>query len=93
MGVCKTRNRPGTPLDRLENRGAPSPSGGVPGLFLVLQTSFQSEATEYYNTKRQSMINKSSDILFSNELESELGLTLRSHEGAMYGEQIHARIS
>ena len=40
------------------------------------------------------MINKSSDILFSNELESELGLTLRSHEGAMYdGEQIHARIS
>ena len=39
------------------------------------------------------MINKSSDILFSNELESELGLTLWSHEGAMYGEQIHARIS
>lgn len=39
------------------------------------------------------MINKSSDILFSNELESELGLTLGSQEGAMYGEQIHARIS
>ena len=92
MGVCKTRNRPGTPLDRLENPGAPSSCGGVPGLFLVLQTSFQSEATEYYNTKRQNMINKSRDILFSNELESELGLTLRSHEGAMYdGEQIHAR--
>ena len=51
VGVCKTRNRPGTPLDRLKNRGAPSPSGGVPGLFLVLQTSFQSEATEYYNTQ------------------------------------------
>ena len=94
MGVCKTRNRPGTPLDRLENPGALSSCGGVPGLFLVLQTSFQSEATEYYNTKRQNMINKSSDILFSNELESELGLTLRSHEGAMYdGEQIHTRIS
>ena len=93
VGVCKTRNRPGTPLDRLENRGAPSPSGGVPGLFLVLQTSFQSEATECYNTKRQNMINKSSDILFSNELESELGLTLGSQEGAMYGEQIHVRIS
>ena len=94
VGVCKTRNRPATPLDRLENPGASLPSRGVPGLFLVLQTSFQSEATEYYNTKRQNMINKSTDILFSNELESELGLTLRSHQGAMYdGEQVHARIS
>ena len=85
VGVCKTRNRPGTPLDRLKNRGAPSPSGGVPGLFLVLQTSFQSEATEYYNTKRQNMINKSSDILFSNELESELGLNSESRGSNVWG--------